>query len=256
MQDAINSSVTNQSIGGCRTGIETPKGIVSTHTLLNLNPESEHLGVELRGFETQFGGSLETEIKGNGSIIDEFSLRSSDAGNPKSVVLRDLIIGKVNNSNGVLTLDQVTIENAVIQRGFDSFTDVFNSTIGSFDAVSGSIDLSTVHGDTKGASVIKNSIVDGTVFLDTFTLNSNILKNSTVAEIAVIVEQQPSGSPLTPKLTVKIEESRINDLLINSFDALIPEECYINAGIFSTDIVNGSELTRLKLTVDSQCLLN
>lgn len=256
LQDAINSSVTNLSIGGCRTGIETPNGILSTHTLLDLNPESEHLGVELRGFETQFGGSIETEIKGNGSIIDEFSLRSSDAGNPRSVVLRDLIIGKVNNSNGALTLDQVTVENTVIQRGLDSFADVFNSTIGSFDVVTGNIHSSTVHGDTNSATVIDNSTIDGTVFLDTFSRNSRILKNSTVAELAVVVEQQPSGDPRTPQLPVKIEESRINSILINNFDAVIPEKCYLNAGIFSTDIVNGSELTRFKLTIDPQCLIN
>ena len=257
LQDAITSSIKNQSTGGCSTGIDGPTGLSSVDTLIDLKPGSKHPDVTLRGFETQALGSLETEIKGNGSIIDNFSLLSSDAGNPKSVVLRDLIIGKVNNLSGALTLDQVTVENAVIQRELDSFTDVFNSTIGSFDAVSGSINSSTVHGDTKGATVIKNSTIDGTVFLDTFTHNSNILKNSTVAELAVIVEQQPSESPLVPQIVVKIEESRINGLLIDNFDSVIPEECYINAEeIFSTDIVNGSEMPRLKLTVDSQCLLN
>ena len=256
LQDAITSSIKNQSIGGCSTGIDSPAGISSVDTLIDLNPTSEHPSVTLRGFETQFLGSLETEIKGNGSIVDEFSLLSSDAGNPRSVVLRDLTIGKVNNSSGVLILDLVTVENAVIQRGFDSSTDVLNSTIGSFDAVAGSILSSTVHGDTKGATVIKNSVVDGTVFLDTFNLNSKLLKDSTVAELAVVVEQQPSGSPLVPQIVVNIDDSRINGVLINSFDGVIPEECYINTRVFSNDIVNGSELTRLKLTVDPQCLLN
>jgi hypothetical protein len=256
LQDAITSSIKNQSIGGCTTGIDSPNGTSSVDTLIDLNPASEHPSVTLRGIETQFHGSLNTEIKGNGSIIDEFSLVTSDTTGIPRVVLRDLIIGKINNQSGGLTLDQVTVENAVIQRGYDSFTDVLNSTIGSFDAVAGSIHSSTVRGDTNGATTIKNSNVGGTVFLDIFNRNSNILKNSTIAQLATVVEQQSPGIPLLPKLSVKIEESRINGLLINNFDAVIPKDCYTDARIFSNNIVNGTELIRLRLTIDPQCLLN
>ncbi len=257
LQDAISSALKNQSIGGCPTGVEDNSRITSVDTLINIEPGSEHPSVRLDGIETVGGGAVEFEIRGNVSIIDSFTLSTSDGGHPNNVILRDLAMHNVNNQNGALTLAQVIVENAVIQRGFDGNTNVFNSTIGSYDAASsGQIDTTTVHGNVSGATSIKNSTVNGSMSLQAFNQSNFILVNSTVGQLTAIELQTPGAPVKIPQRSVNIEESNINGVLISNYNAVIPAECYVNEGIFSNDVVNGSELTTLLFTVDPNCLLN
>lgn len=257
LQDAISSAVKNQSIGGCFTGIEVDSRITSSDTLINLKSGSEHPDVTLNGVETVAGGVLELEINGNVSIIDSFALSTTDGGPPRNVLLRDLSIRDVSNQRGSLTLDQVIVENVVKQRGFDGNTDVSNSNIGSYDASgSGHIESTTVRGNISGATSVKNSTVDGWMFLQVLNQNNFTLVNSTVRQLAAIQLQTPGAPVITPRRSVNIEESSINGVLISNYNAVIPAECFINQGEFSSNIVNGSKLTRLLFTVDPDCLLN